>query len=74
MDAATIVRLREHYKMSQVEFAHYLGVTEVTVKGWESGDESPTAVGKKVIQLLIDKTFPKPVDKPRIPYLVRERV
>lgn len=48
-----IKQLREYLCLSQIEFAHLLGVSFVSVNRWENGHFEPTLkVKRKILQLL----------------------
>ena len=48
LTTADLQGLRKRYEMSQIEFAHYLGVGEASVKRWESGQVQDKAMDELI--------------------------
>ena len=44
--------LRKSLKMTQVEFAEYLGVTQGLISQWEQGQRTPNGPAAKLLTLL----------------------
>ena len=44
------IRLRLH--LSQIEFAHYFGVSERTIQEWEQGRRRPTATARNFLKVI----------------------
>ena len=45
-----IKQLRKRLGLTQIAFAHKLGVTEQSVRRWESGRNSPSPIVRKAIK------------------------
>jgi putative transcriptional regulator len=52
--AAAIVALRKRAKLSQGLFAEVLGVSAITIRGWEHGRTSPSMQCRKLLWLFRD--------------------
>lgn len=52
-----IKHIRVAVGMTQVLFAHYMGVSTKTVEAWEKGTNRPTGTACRLISMLENKTF-----------------
>ena len=51
-DMADLIReIRQRLELTQEQFAHYLGVTYLTVNRWENGHTKPSPIAMKLIDL-----------------------
>lgn len=51
-DMADLIRnFRQRLGLTQEQFAHYLGVTYLTVNRWENGHTKPSPMAMKLIEM-----------------------
>ena len=51
-NAKDIKRIREHARVSQPVFAHYLNTSESTVQKWETGQKKPSGMALKLLRVV----------------------
>jgi len=59
IDSVDVKRIRENYKLTQVEFARMLGISKKTLQNWEQGRRQP--VGPARVLLLVAENYPDAV-------------
>lgn len=56
--AERVLRLRRRLKMSQGEFARWIGVRQQTVSDWETGLHAPQGASRRLLSMLAEERAP----------------
>lgn len=51
LEAPDVKQIRDHYKLSQTEFAALLGISVKTLQNWEQGRRSPHGAARVLLQV-----------------------
>ena len=53
-----VLRLRRRLRMSQGEFARWIGVRQQTVSDWETGQHAPQGASRRLLSMLAEERAP----------------